>query len=110
MSRALNCPNCGAPLGMKDVCEYCGTHFVDFTMDTEEPFYIKIRHNGKIMIDKVRLIKIETRWDEPPTLAYDIEGMRGMRVFTAPPPAKYGLELESLGIPEDEIDKFRRGL
>ena len=48
MSRALNCPNCGAPLGVKDVCEYCGTHFIDFTMDTEEPFYIKIRHNEAV--------------------------------------------------------------
>lgn len=110
MSRALNCPNCGAPLGMKDVCEYCGTHFIDFTMDTEEPFYIKIRHKGKVVIDRVRLIGALIQTDPQPVLYGDyIEGMPcGIR-YTMPE-RTYKMEMMSLGIPGDEIDKFRRGL
>lgn len=51
----LNCPNCGAPLGELDVCEYCGTHVMDCTMQIDKPFYIKIRHGNKLIIDKVYL-------------------------------------------------------
>lgn len=39
MSRELNCPNCGAPLGMNDVCEYCGTNFARQKTRTERQDY-----------------------------------------------------------------------
>lgn len=103
MSRELNCPNCGAPLGMNDVCEYCGTHFVDFTMDTEKPFYIKIRHDGMLYIDKVRLVNLKDR-REIETLAYYADDVSYR--LNAAPSHTYSLELMSLGVPLEEIDKF----
>ena len=48
----LNCPNCGAPI-TGDRCEYCGTQFIDTTVDCNKPFYLKVRHNGTIFIEKV---------------------------------------------------------
>ena len=107
MSRELNCPNCGAPLGTQDVCEYCGTHFIDYTMDAEEPFYIKIRHNGMVRIDKVRMIRAGIEQDTP-TINYadDIKGIYGIKY--GPPEVTYRIELMSLGVPHEEIDKFRK--
>ena len=88
MSRELNCPNCGAPLGMNDVCEYCGTHFVDFTMDTEKPFYIKIRHNGLLYIDKVMLVHLQDRREIEP-IAYYAECP--LQFLSVPPAAGFWL-------------------
>lgn len=103
MSRELNYPNCGAPLGMNDVCEYCGTHFVDFTMDTEKPFYIKIRHNGLLYIDKVMLVHLQDR-REIESIAYFADDV-SYRINAAPTHT-YSFELMSLGVPHEEIDKF----
>ena len=57
----LNCPNCGSPLGVEPVCKYCGTHFIDCTIDSTKPFYIKIRHNGQIYIDKVAMERADRK-------------------------------------------------
>ena len=103
MSRELNCPNCGAPLGMNDVCEYCGTHFVDFTMDTEKPFYIKIRHDGMLYIDKVRLVNLPDRREIEP-IAYFADDVS--YCLHAAPTHTYSFELMSMGVPHEEIDKF----
>ena len=103
MGRQLNWPNCGAPLGMNDVCEYCGTHFVDFTMDTEKPFYIKIRHNGMLYIDKVRLVHLQDRQEIDP-IAYFADDV-SYRINVAPTHT-YSFELMSLGVPHEERDKF----
>lgn len=44
-----NCPNCGMPI-VGEKCEYCGTVFIDFAcIDTDKPFYIKVRHGNKIL-------------------------------------------------------------
>lgn len=54
-----NCPNCGAPIE-NEKCPYCGTVFVDFAaMDTEQPFYMKIKHDGRIYILKVKMTSAE---------------------------------------------------
>lgn len=103
MSRELNCPNCGAPLGMNDVCEYCGTHFVDFTMDTEKPFYIKIRHDGMLYIDKVRLVHLQNRREIEP-IAYFADDVS--YCLHAAPTHTYSFELMSMGVPHVERDKF----
>lgn len=103
MSRELNCPNCGAPLGMNDVCEYCGTNFVDFTMDTEKPFYIKIRHDGMLYIDKVRLVHLQDRRKIEP-IAYFADDVSYR--LNAAPTHTYSFELMSLGVPHEEIDRF----
>ena len=47
-----NCPNCGAPI-TSEKCPYCGTVFYDFScIDFFEPTYIKIKHNGNIVMCK----------------------------------------------------------
>lgn len=56
-----NCPNCGAPIETEK-CPYCGTVFVDFAaMNTDRPFFMKIKYNGKVHIMKVMLTSMETR-------------------------------------------------
>lgn len=50
---AKNCPNCGAPIE-SEKCPYCGTVFIDFAcVDADEPFYMKIKSQGKIFLAKV---------------------------------------------------------
>ena len=50
-----NCPNCGAPI-TAEKCPYCGTLFYDFaTIETGQPTYIKIRHNGEVIMCKAVL-------------------------------------------------------
>lgn len=47
--KKTNCPNCGMPI-IGEKCEYCGTVFIDFAcIDTNKPFYIKVRHGDKIL-------------------------------------------------------------
>jgi len=51
-----NCPNCGQPIN-GEKCQYCGTVFIDWALiDTDKPFYLKFRHNGKIMRAKCRAL------------------------------------------------------
>lgn len=49
------CPNCGAGI-TGERCEYCGTAFVDFAcIKMDEPFFMKVNHNGIIHVFKVCL-------------------------------------------------------
>lgn len=51
----LTCPQCGAPI-VNDVCQYCGVYFYDVScVDTEKPFYLKIKSKGQIHMYKVRM-------------------------------------------------------
>lgn len=94
MAQELNCPNCGAPLGLLDMCEYCGTTFIDCTMDTEKPFYIKVRHNGVLFIDKVMLRSFDSEINQQ-----CIELNDAIRRYTYLAPERiYSIELESLGV------------
>ena len=95
MTSQLNCPNCGAPLGLSDRCEYCGTTFIDCTMDTEKPFYIKIRHNGMLFIDKVMMqsFRKDIRPNDFCTYSWD-EPCLTFRM----PETTYNIELMSLGV------------
>ena len=53
-----NCPNCGAPIESEQ-CPYCGSIFVDFAcLDADKPFYIKVKHDGKITMARVLLTSI----------------------------------------------------
>lgn len=65
MKELLNCPNCGAPI--EDTkCPYCGSVFIDFaSMDTDKPFYLKIKHDGKVMTCKARIdhAELSTSWN-----------------------------------------------
>lgn len=55
----INCPNCGAPIE-SEKCQYCGSIFIDFgTIETDIPFFLKIRHNDKTYIYKVKLNSID---------------------------------------------------
>ena len=66
----LNCPNCGAPIE-DEKCSYCGTLFVDFAaMDADKPFFMKIKHNGAILVVKVRLTSMSMH-SEPVRLYTD---------------------------------------
>lgn len=52
---ALTCPQCGAPIE-DEKCPYCGVVFYDFAcVDTRKPFFLKIKHEGKIHIYKVKM-------------------------------------------------------
>ena len=65
MEKTTNCPNCGAPID-GDKCPYCGTEVIDLCcLDTDKPFFIKIRHNGQILRFRVitRSINIESQYD-----------------------------------------------
>ena len=54
-----NCPNCGAPIETEK-CPYCGTMFLDFAaMDADQPFYMKVKKDGKIYILKVKMTSME---------------------------------------------------
>lgn len=58
-----NCPNCGAPIE-SEKCPYCGSIFVDFAcLDADKPFYMKIKHNGQVIVSKVRLTSISMHRD-----------------------------------------------
>ena len=95
MTSQLNCPNCGAPLGLSDRCEYCGTTFIDCTMDTEKPFYIKVRHNGALFIDKVRMQSFQK--DIMPN-SINLYSVNGRYVDFKMPETTYNIELMSLGV------------
>ena len=72
-----NCPNCGAPIET-DKCPYCGTMFLDFAaMDADQPFYMKIKQDGKIYILKVKMSSMELRIE--PNDIYDTFGSRLLR-------------------------------
>ena len=58
-----NCPNCGAPIESEQ-CPYCGSVFIDFAcLDADKPFYIKVKHCGKIFISKVLLTSLSMHTD-----------------------------------------------
>ena len=58
MTEMFNCPNCGAPI-TSDRCIYCGTTFIDWTaIDTRKPNWIKIKHNGHIILIKAALLSV----------------------------------------------------
>ena len=72
-----NCPNCGAPI-KTEKCPYCGTMFLDFAaMDADQPFYMKIKQDGKIYILKVKMSSMELRIE--PNDIYDTFGSRLLR-------------------------------
>ena len=65
-----NCPNCGAPIE-NEKCPYCGTLFIDFAaMDADKPFFMKIKHNGEILVVRVRLNSL-SMYSEPISLYAD---------------------------------------
>lgn len=50
-----NCPHCGAAI-TTEKCPYCGTLFYDFAcIDTDKPFYIKIKRGNQVHRCKVML-------------------------------------------------------
>lgn len=54
---SYNCPNCGAVI-TKDVCDYCGTVFLDFAaIQANKPSYIKFKvdNNGVSYICLMKL-------------------------------------------------------
>ena len=72
MKELLNCPNCGAPI--EDTkCPYCGSVFIDFaSMDMDKPFYLKIKHDGKVMTCKARIdhAELSTIWGNEEVYLY----------------------------------------
>lgn len=64
---ALTCPQCGAPIE-DEKCPYCGVVFYDFAcVDTKKPFFLKIKHEGKIHIYKVRMDAAEVTYSNNDT-------------------------------------------
>lgn len=86
-----NCPNCGAPIET-ETCPYCGTTFLDFAaMDADQPFYMKVKRDGKIYILKVKMTSMEIRTE--PT---DIYGTFGSRMLTLMPTSSLTLDFDIL--------------
>jgi hypothetical protein len=53
-----NCPNCGAPYGLGDKCQYCGTYLLDIsTIPINEVFFLKLnvgtKENPQVITQKV---------------------------------------------------------
>ena len=72
-----NCPNCGAPIEA-ETCPYCGTVFLDFAaMDADQPFYMRVKHDGKIYILKVKMTSMEFKVE-----TNDIYDKFGARLLT----------------------------
>lgn len=70
MREQTNCPNCGAPIsGIK--CEYCGTQFFDLAdIELNKPGFLRIRHDGRILLCKVipTDIEIEHSYNQSPEI------------------------------------------
>lgn len=51
-----NCINCGAAKEVSDLqCPFCGTRYTDLTVFdpfSDEPIYIQLKHNGKVVTSK----------------------------------------------------------
>ena len=86
-----NCPNCGAPIETEK-CPYCGTMFLDFAaMDADQPFYMKVKQDGKIYILKVMMSSMELKADYS-----DAYGMFGSRLLTLRPISSLTLDFDIL--------------
>lgn len=94
--RALNCPNCGAPvIGAR--CEYCGTVFLDFgALSMDKPTYIRIRTGEGYTLFRAIIKQIEFTarprsnfyaWNDPAI----IETV----------PFDYELQFTALGVPNE---------
>lgn len=57
MSRELNCPNCGAPRGMNNVCEYCGTHFERLVMEPKKQDYNESKELTLYQLNFIRVAR-----------------------------------------------------
>ncbi len=67
----LNCPNCGAPI-TSDHCEYCGSVFYDWAvMDTEKPFFLKIKYRDRYVWIKAAMDSIQTETEQEQTYYAD---------------------------------------
>lgn len=87
-----NCPNCGAPIETEK-CSYCGTIILDFAaMDADQPFYMKIKQDGKIYILKVKMTSIELKAE------YNNDAYRtfGSRLLTLRPISGLTLDFDVL--------------
>lgn len=73
-SYAKTCPNCGAAIE-SDKCAYCGTTFIDFAcIDTEKPFFMKIKRGDNVYIAKVMLISTTINQSASTCFDYRIHG------------------------------------
>lgn len=114
MKELLNCPNCGAPIE-SEKCPYCGSVFIDFaSMDMDKPFYLKIKHNGKVMTCKARIehAELSTSWDNEPCVLYADD--RTVETLAFPP--KYYLDIQMVLVEDDgvigkeyDLERFRYG-
>lgn len=90
-NESKNCPNCGAPIETEK-CPYCGTMFLDFAaIDADQPFYMKVKHDGKIYILKVKMTSMELKTERND--AYDIFGSR---LLTLRPTSSLTLDFDIL--------------
>ena len=86
-----NCPNCGAPIETEK-CPYCGTMFLDFAaMDADQPFYMKVKKDGKIYILKVKMTSIDLK-----TECNDVYDTFGSRLLTLRPTSGLTLDFDIL--------------
>lgn len=115
MKELLNCPNCGAPI--EDTkCPYCGSVFIDFaSMDMDKPFYLKIKHDGKVMTCKARInhVELSTSWDNGEVHLYDADRVLGTFIGNK---QEYCLDIQMAIVEDDgvfvkeyDLERFRYG-
>lgn len=67
---SLTCPQCGAPI-IEEKCSYCGVLFYDFAcIDTNKPFFMKIKHDDNIYIYKVKMDQVQVTCQNDETRLY----------------------------------------
>lgn len=75
-----NCINCGAAKEVADLqCPFCGTKYADFTtfdLMSDEPIYIQLNSNGKVLTARAYITRRELKF-EPDYM--DITSLDGCR-------------------------------
>lgn len=65
-----NCPNCGAAI-TTEKCPFCGAVFYDFAaIDTDKPFYIKIKRGNMITRYKAILTNTLVNYSRQESICY----------------------------------------
>ena len=75
IDRLHNCPNCGGTLQDDGACRFCGSRVYDFVsvdMEDYKPTYLRVKHNGKIIIMPVRFNSTSINYNvDSPVSYYD---------------------------------------
>ena len=105
MAKNRNCPNCGAPYEITEVrCPYCGTAYFDMSMvdmDAHEPFFLKVKVNGMMIVQKVMPEATAFTQEEDMLTAHG--GLGNNRLFQVPVSRSLATDLSFKAIAYDGV-------